>query len=396
MEMRANSEGHVFMSAFAASRTERMREEAEFAGVDFSAAAMSDAECASDCASDYASMTRAAPKATQLACVDTVFGDRPDGAAKLVAGAASLILLAIAGVVLTRTFAHIRIAELGEALRATSVVAVCASLAFTALSYLALTGYDVVALRSAGARVSYRLTALAAFASYAISFNIGFAVITAAAVRYWIYKRAGVTALQVANVTLAAGVTFWLGMTAAFGVAMLFGGAALAAADGLPALANAALGLLALAAIVAYCVWTGLAPRRMRLRGHVLELPGPMVTLVQAALGVADLFCAAAALFVLLPPDHGLTFIGFVAIYVVACILGVLSHAPGGIGVFEATVLHAAPAPSQESLLASLLLFRVVYYFIPFIAALALLGAHEGAQRWRRAKDILFNLDARG
>jgi uncharacterized membrane protein YbhN (UPF0104 family) len=111
--------------------------------------------------------------------------------------------------------------------------------------------------------------------------------------------------------------------------------------------------------------------------------------LAQFALGVADLCCASGALYVLLPEGVPLDFVPFVAVYVVACILGVISHAPGGIGVFEATMLHAIPAASHESVLASLLLFRMIYYFIPFIVALALLGADEGARRWATLRDAI-------
>lgn len=112
-------------------------------------------------------------------------------------------------------------------------------------------------------------------------------------------------------------------------------------------------------------------------------------TLAQLTLGVADLCCAAGALYVLLPQGVELDFAPFIAVYIVACILGVISHAPGGIGVFEATMLHAIPAASQGSVLASLLLFRVIYYFLPFIVALAVLGANEGARRWASLREAV-------
>jgi len=89
-----------------------------------------------------------------------------------------------------------------------------------------------------------------------------------------------------------------------------------------------------------------------------------------------------------LPVPHQLDFVTFAAIYVFGCVLGIASHAPGGIGVFEATMLKFVPAPSQEALLASLLLFRVIYYLAPFILALALLGATEGLRHWRNMRDM--------
>src|SRR4029453_2518151 len=74
-------------------------------------------------------------------------------------------------------------------------------------------------------------------------------------------------------------------------------------------------------------------------------------------------------------------FVTFAVIYVLAAILGVVSHAPGGIGVFEATMLVALPSIPRDQLLASILIYRVIYYFVPFALALATLGAYELARR---------------
>ncbi|MBI3274582.1 MAG: UPF0104 family protein, partial [Methylocystis sp.] len=188
---------------------------------------------------------------------------------------------------------------------------------------------------------------------------------------------------------LIAGVTFWLGMTAVVGAGLVARAGAIAGIDHVPTALNWLLGVMALAGVVGYIVWVSMARRRVRIRGFRLELPGLGLTLGQMVLGAADLCCAAGALFALLAPERGLDFFTFVSIYVFACILGVISHAPGGIGVFEATMLHAVPAHSQESVLASLLLFRVIYYLVPFVLALALLGADEGSRRWSDLREAI-------
>jgi hypothetical protein len=66
-----------------------------------------------------------------------------------------------------------------------------------------------------------------------------------------------------------------------------------------------------------------------------------------------------------------------------------VSNAPGGIGVFEAAMLKAVPVASEEALLASLVLFRVIYYLVPFLFALAFLGAHEGFHRWHGLREAM-------
>lgn len=296
---------------------------------------------------------------------------------------ASVALIAVAAFALTNTLSHIDPGTLSQALSKVSGERLLEAIAFTALSYLALTGYDAAALRSMKTRASYRLIAFGAFCSYAFSFNLGFTLVTGAAMRLWIYGREGVSAAAVAGVTLAANVAFWLGLLATFGVSLFYGAGALAALDGLPALLHQILGATALTLIGAYCAFVGLAPRAIAFRGRSLTLPGPGMTLAQTLLGCVDICGAAAALYCLSPLGAQIGFAPFCAIYVIGCVVGLASHAPGGIGVFEAVMLHALGGEgAQEDLLASLLVFRAIYYFAPFALALAMLGAVEAMRRW--------------
>ncbi len=313
----------------------------------------------------------------------------PKGALGLIGAGASVALFVLAAYILGNTLSKLSFADVAAALQATRAQQILGALLFTVLSYAFLTGYDVVALRQIGATARYRTAALASFASYAISFNLGLPVITGGAVRFWIYSREQLSALQVATITLFAGVTFWLGMTMMIGVGLIAAANALTEIDRLPALVHFLLGVAILGGVGFYCIWTALERRHICVRGLALDLPGLAPTLAQLALGAGDLCCAAGALYLLLPGGSDIGFLPFVTIYVFACLLGVVSHAPGGIGVFEATMLHAIPSASHESLLASLLLFRVIYYFLPFIVALAILGADEGARRWGGLRDAI-------
>ena len=57
---------------------------------------------------------------------------------------------------------------------------------------------------------------------------------------------------------------------------------------------------------------------------------------------------------------------------------GILSHVPGGVGVFETVVLAALPATIPvETAAAALLLFRLIYFILPFVLALAVLALYE-------------------
>ena len=93
---------------------------------------------------------------------------------------------------------------------------------------------------------------------------------------------------------------------------------------------------------------------------------------------------AAAVLFVLLPGGYNLDYPTFLAAYIFACLIGIASHAPGGLGVFEATILVALNRLPYEQVLGALLIFRVIYYVLPFVLALVMLALNEIIRRIRR------------
>jgi uncharacterized membrane protein YbhN (UPF0104 family) len=129
--------------------------------------------------------------------------------------------------------------------------------------------------------------------------------------------------------------------------------------------------------------------RAVKIQGWRLELPGFRLSFAQALIGAGDVCAGAAVLFVLLPGGHNISFETFLAVYVFAVMLGVASHSPGGLGVFEATILLALSIYPREPILGALLLYRICYYFIPFVLALALLGAYEIRNRIRSTREVL-------
>ena len=301
----------------------------------------------------------------------------------------SIGILALALFVLTRTFLQINIGDLRKAVAETSSKQIALALLCTAISFLALTGYDALALRQLKLRVPYPTTALASFTSYAISFTLGFPIITAGTVRYWIYSAKGLSGGKVASLTVIAGLTFWLGMVLVIGIGFLVRAEGISHLDHLDPALNRLIGAGVLGVLGAYLVWTAKGRRHAKIQGFKLELPGFRLTAGQLCLGLIDLCAAAGTLYALLQPPRSIDYITFVAVYVFASLLGIASNAPGGIGVFEATMLKTVPGHSQAALFAALLLFRIFYYFVPFVSALALLGAHESIKRWKSLRDAM-------
>jgi glycosyltransferase 2 family protein len=300
--------------------------------------------------------------------------------------AASVILFGASLVVLWRIASEIDVNELKSAFTAASLRQIGLAILFTTISYSLLTCYDAIALRQLKLKIPYRTTAMASFTSYAVSFTLGFPLLTAGTVRYWIYSPRGVSPGRVASLTVITGVTFWLGMALVLASSMIWKADELASLVYTHIWVNQLIGLAAAVFVVGYLAWVSLKRRVVRIQGWKLELPGLGLSLSQILIGAGDVCAGAGVLFILLPGGHGLSFETFLAVYIFAVMLGVASHAPGGLGVFEATILLALSSYPREPVLGALLLYRLCYYLVPFIIALALLGAYEVRNRLRSSR----------
>jgi glycosyltransferase 2 family protein len=292
--------------------------------------------------------------------------------------ALSLLILVIAGVVLYRILHGIAFDEVVAALRGTPVRSVVLAGLLVAGAYFTLTFYDLFALRTIGkTHVPYRIAALAGFTSYSIGHNVGVTVLTGGAVRYRIYSTWGLTVIDVAKICFVAGLTFWLGNATVLGLGIAFAPNAATAIDQLPPLLNRIVAIAVLAMLAAYIAWVWHKPRVIGRDDWEVTLPGGPLTLVQIVIGIADLGCCAFAMYVLLPDEPHIAFATLAVIFVTATLLGFASAAPGGLGVFDATMFVALWQLDREALLAGLLLFRVLYYIVPFAIALTILGIRE-------------------
>lgn len=259
----------------------------------------------------------------------------------------------------------------------------------TAIGFVALMGYEWSGCRFAGVKLPFPRMALGSFCATGIGNAIGLSVITGGSVRYRLYSRDNVGTGDIARITLFASLA--LGST-------LPPLAAVAALSDLPAAAQALRISTTLVAIIASAViaatviavlWLSrlrepVAPTpgcvNIRIGHRTLRLPGLKLSALQLLITLIDVCAAAAVLYVLLPEAPPLG--AFLLVYLLALAAGVLSHVPGGVGVFEAVLLAAfAGQLGAAPLAAALLLYRLIYVGLPLILACLLLLANE-AQRF--------------
>ena len=291
---------------------------------------------------------------------------------------------------------EIHLADVRSAFHTISSWQVLVALLLTGTSYLALTFYDVLALRIIGRPLPWRTAALASFTSYTLSHNLGLSPITGGSARYRIYTVAGLDGPDVARIIAIAAMTFWMGVFAVAGLALLFNAQPIALGTvRLPADLAPIMGALALLLIVAAIAVCAFGPRVLSLWGWKVPLPRPWQALAQIGIACVDLAAASTALFVLVPGADPALLPNFVLAYALAIIVALISHVPGGIGVFEATVIALLPA-DNTALLAGLIAYRVIYYLLPFGCGVTLLALHEG-RRWRKpARHALAGAQALG
>jgi phosphatidylglycerol lysyltransferase len=256
------------------------------------------------------------------------------------------------------------------------------AVAFTALSYLALTCYDALALRYVGKRIAYWKVALASFAGYAFSNTLGMPLFTGTPLRARLYSGWGMTAIDITRVVLFSYITFWLGFIGLSGAAFLLDPIAVPALLHLPLASARPVGVLFLGLIAAFLVLSFARRRPFVFKGLEFAVPRPPMAAAQIAIGAVDWAFAATVLYALLPSEWNITFLHFLGVFLFAQVAGLLSHVPGGLGVFETMMVLLMPheLPRGE-LLAAMVAFRGVYYFLPLLIAAVSLGAHEVVRR---------------
>jgi uncharacterized membrane protein YbhN (UPF0104 family) len=295
----------------------------------------------------------------------------------------SLAIASFAFISLSHALKGVDFAEVLAAMRLTHPAAMALSLGLVAVSYASLTLYDRLALFLIGrGDIPFRIAALASFTSYPIAHGTGAVLLVSSAIRYRIYAPHGIGAADVARICFLTGLTFWLGNLTALGLSVLYEPEAISRIDHLSPLANSFIALSILIGIVFYVCWTWSGRRQMGRRQWSVKLPSGRNVFLQIGIGLVDLGAAALAMYVLMPVGLDIGIARVVVVFIAATLLGFASHAPAGIGVFDATILIGLGGQHTEALLATLLLFRLFYHLTPFVLSLLLFGAVEA---WRNA-----------
>ncbi len=294
-----------------------------------------------------------------------------------------VVITLIALTVLHDLSSHVKWSDVQSDIAGTSWRVMFLAVFWTAFSFLSLSFYDVFAVQSvAGGTVPLRIAAMAGASGYAVSNCLGFSYITGTAIRYRIYASLGLDLGRVAGVIATSWVAFWMGLILILGGMMTLHPDGIAQALPISGTLETVIGVALLVGLLVLFVWLAKGGRRLAFGGVGFDLPGGKLASLLTLAAIGDLFGASMALYVLMPDDLGVGYPYFFTIYICAIAVGILSHAPGGIGVFEATLIAGLGASGRSDVIAALLLYRVVYTFLPFaIASLSIAVASALAHR---------------
>lgn len=246
------------------------------------------------------------------------------------------------------------------------------ALFFTIVSFAAVALYDVVAVETiAPGRVPYRISAMAGGAGYAISNALGFSLLTGGALRYRIYAAEGIDTADIGRIIATSWMAIWFAFLILIAVALVTDPSRIPWIVSFGPVVDEVIGASILIAVAVLLYWLSRRERTLRIGKMSVRLPSTQGALLQIVAGLVDVAAAAATLYVLLPAGSVGSLPAFALVYVVAVALGIISHAPGGIGAFEATIIAGLGLGQNPDAIAALVAYRAIYTLIPFLVATA-------------------------
>ena len=288
----------------------------------------------------------------------------------------SLLVLVIAGLAVRQELRTTTYRAVMHGVAAMPTRALLNALLATVACYCILPMYDLLGLQYAKKPIPLLQSLRASLFAYAFSQSLGFAAVTGGAFRLRFWTANGLSTGDVARAATFSAVGFWIGILTACGLALTF--------ETLPPAVLAygseswlrPVGVLLLGVVIAYLVLASVRKQPVAIGGLSFESPGLKLTAMQFAVAITDWVLAGAVAWALLPQTPGLTFIAFLGLFALAQGVGLLSHVPGGLGVFDSLmVLLLAPNVGAQTAITSLVVYRAIYYRLPFVIASLALAA---------------------
>lgn len=259
--------------------------------------------------------------------------------------------------------------------------------ALVVVSYLIYGCYDLLGRAYCGHKLAKRQVMLVSFICYAFNLTLS-TWVGGIGMRYRLYSRLGLPSSTITRIFSLSITTNWLGYILLGGIIFTFGVVDIPAHWYISDMTLHIIGVVLLLFIAFYLWACGFAKRRhFTIRGQKLVIPSWKFALAQMAISSANWIAMGVIIWLLM--GHQTNFFFVLGVLLVSSIAGVIVHIPAGIGVLEAVFLAllAGEHTSQGVIIAALLAYRVLYYFIPLLLALIAYLILESRAKKLRAKN---------
>jgi uncharacterized membrane protein YbhN (UPF0104 family) len=240
---------------------------------------------------------------------------------------------------------------------------VLAAIACSAAAYLLVGLYEGIALERVIANPVGR--------------TLGVALVSGGALRYRFYAAIGLSARQVAVLIVLMAMPYVLGVGWLIDISLLLHTEVASRALQLSTTTVLTIATLGLFKDVGWLVFAHWRTAPLEVATLKIQIPSLRHTLLQIALGIAQILCNTGIMYLLMPPELGMSWPAFIAIYCIAFVAGQISNVPAGLGVLEAALLLMLPHVPPGKLLGAVIAYRAIFEVLPLLVGLGLWLAYE-------------------
>ena len=277
--------------------------------------------------------------------------------------------------------------DVWKVIRGYDRLALFSAIALVIVSYLIYGCYDLLGRAYCGHKLAKRQVMLVSFICYAFNLTLS-TWVGGIGMHYRLYSRLGLPGSTITRIFSLSITTNWLGYILLAGVIFTAGVVELPDHWYVDQTTLRILGIGLLMIIAVYLWFCAFAKHRhMTIKGQKLVLPSWKFALAQMLISSVNWMVMGAIIWLLLGQSVSYFFV--LGVLLVSSIAGVIVHIPAGIGVLEAVfiALLAGEHTSKGTIIAALLAYRVLYYFIPLLLALICYLLLESQAKKLRAKN---------
>ncbi|NEJ02629.1 UPF0104 family protein [Rhizobium leguminosarum] len=285
--------------------------------------------------------------------------------------------LAVSIWLLSRQLRSLSFHELEASLAALPPTAWLASFGSAVTAYMFLASYDNLALLYLKKKVSPLYASTCGAATYAFAHTVGASVVSGAIIRYRAYSAKGLTGAEIATLVGFCTFTFVLGLMALAGLILIVDPFIVDRfTEPLPINFSSG-GRLLVGLAMLYFIFSLLPLPALKIRNIRIAYPASAVTLLQLFISTAEIICAAMIIYFALPAEGNPGAVVVTGVFVLSFAAALVSHSPGGLGVFELVFVTGLSDMNGPDVLAALLVFRLFYFVLPFVCSLAVMSVFE-------------------